>query len=524
MIAIIMTLALTMAAASMSQLMVLNREENSEQARLLAMSAVNLALEKILADEDFGRLQSSTVEYHPQDFPQGSVGRVVFEFNGDPSASQPYSVNNLHGSNSVEGWRQRVVPQRAVHLIGVGRHAGHEARVEAFLRVPPFPYAIATSGPIISSGGLLVGGIPEDAWENGNPGLEAEELDPGDILSNAPTEPSITLGSDTLITGDVQAARTIEADNQGTVVLGELRPHSSEAELPELDVWEYDPADKPEVQILTDPGEGLSYSGYVRHQGDLILQGGLTLDGALVFVEGSLTVQGGVSGAGALIATEALAVQGGTSNLVADNEVALLSGGDLSLLGTGKESDFFRGLLYAEGNLVVNHITLVGAAIVRADDGENPQATLNDLRLIRDPEAADIKVKLTGQSQSVPGTRYLSLWGVPNHVSLGDDPAGVQNTPYVYAIAPAPGGVTIAGSGPFTVQEAVDHVESISGLSFTNDLRRMLRNQISLVASQGSGSGSTDESGVLFSISPSEFFNTADRLRVMLWRDLPPGS
>ncbi|MCA9779971.1 MAG: type II secretion system protein [Candidatus Eremiobacteraeota bacterium] len=517
---IVFILALTVVAATFSQMMVLSKDENKEQARLIAVSTANLAIEKIISDEDFGTEARSVVSYHPEGYPESTAGLVVFDPDGDPEGDETYSINNLNASNSKEGWSGRRVPKRSVHIISIGTHAGTEVKVECFLRVPPFPYAVAASGPILSLGGLTVGGLPSGAWDGGaRPSLSPNDLGPGDMLSNSTSDPSITLGTQTLITGDVQAARSITTNLEETVILGEMRANADEAEIPEIDIELFEPGADAQELLPDDEGEvdydEAVFIGYIKHHGDLQLTGGVELQGALVYVDGNLVVEGGVKGTGALIATGNLTIQGGVSELTGESEVALLAGGDLNLLGSGPAGDFFRGLLYAEGSLTVNQITLVGAAIVRGAEGVETQVNLNDLTLIHDPDAADVQVSLLGPGGS---GNILTLYGVPNHVHIGNDTAGFQGGETFVVEAQGDGTVKVGGAGPFTPLEATGYIESHSAhsSSFTGDLRRKIENAVGLMAG-----GSGDEvDNVLTSIEPSRFYKTADRLRVMRWSEL----
>lgn len=95
----------------------------------------------------------------------------------------------------------------------------------------------------------------------------------------------------------------------------------------------YDTAGKGLVQQIPGTVEGSPvFNGLLRGTGSVRVTGPLRLDGAVLFVDGDLMLEQGVSGVGAIIATGSVTVRGPV-DLVTDNIVAMLAGGNLLLYG-----------------------------------------------------------------------------------------------------------------------------------------------------------------------------------------------
>jgi len=103
-------------------------------------------------------------------------------------------------------------------------------------------------------------------------------------------------------------------------------------------------------------------TGMLRRSGDLLALQGVHLDDAYLYVDGNLQVNGGLQGRGAIFVTGSLTIQG-SSSFSADGMQAFLAKGDVVLAGSGKESSFFNGMIYTEGNFSANDITLVGTVV-----------------------------------------------------------------------------------------------------------------------------------------------------------------
>lgn len=369
-VALVATLAFTLASLSITHLSLVARTSQSEQARNLARSVVNQAIAGVLEDKSFGTAGEELVVSLA-----GTEGEGRLTFSEDTAADWgvPRSVNNIAGTGSVEGGQGQVVPVAAVHLVGVGESGTTRHRVEAILIIPPFPFAIASAGPIRSRGSVLIAGLPQGE----EPTLDLEKLEPADLLSNFPGAGAIRLGANTTVSGDIQAVGEVVLDDGNIRVLGEVRSQAAPEQIPDLDSEEFDPAaqglafDPLSLQSSgTTAGDEPSavLSGAVRSDGDARFPHGLELDGATLFVDGDLVVENGLRGSGVVVVTGQTRISGGT-NLSTENQVALLSEGDITLSGHGPLSSRFHGLLYTDGGLRAEQISLVGTLVARGDPG-----------------------------------------------------------------------------------------------------------------------------------------------------------
>lgn len=93
---------------------------------------------------------------------------------------------------------------------------------------------------------------------------------------------------------------------------------------------------------------------------------------------------------GAVIVTGKTSLEGG-SNFAHLNGVALLSKGDISLKGTSFESSFFQGLVYTEGSVEAENLTVLGGLISNSQSPRD-RVSLKDVRAIHAPELLEIDV------------------------------------------------------------------------------------------------------------------------------------
>lgn len=152
------------------------------------------------------------------------------------------------------------------------------------------------------------------------------------------------------ITGNAVSVGTI-ALGDGVKLEGFKEEGHKPVGLPEINLKDLDPSAK---SVLLSLSEGViegrrEITGFARRQGDLRIEGDLVLKEGLLYVDGNLTVTGKISGLGCLVVT-------GTSHfsnvsLASLDQLALLSRGDLTIQGPGRERSTLVGLLYSEGNL-----------------------------------------------------------------------------------------------------------------------------------------------------------------------------
>lgn len=348
--------AFVMAGSTSAHLGFTNKASQSLRARNLAEAAITQAVAALQADPDFGKSDETIQIVFPEN-PEGSEGLVSF----DPEAPV-YSTYNLDADNSRPGFHGRLVPPQSVHIVGVGRCREATRTVETIVSLPPYPYAIASSGPIESDGELLVGSIDPEA---GSGIISAEDLRPAHLASNDPAATSVQLGADTTIIGDVQSVGGLRLTD-GAVIKGQTLAYGQPVALPEIELGTYDPeGGASSYQELPPYLTDTTIHGVAKAPGDLAVFGDLDLNQGKLYVEGHLTVRGQILGQGLVVARKGAEIFTGAR--ISGGQAVLLSGGDVSIQGGGPLGSFFQGLVYTEGHFQARDITVVGSFISRGD-------------------------------------------------------------------------------------------------------------------------------------------------------------
>ncbi|MEW6277588.1 MAG: hypothetical protein AB1758_03115 [Candidatus Eremiobacterota bacterium] len=515
--ALVATLGLVVTGTAVSHLGLMSRASNRAFASDLACSTLALGVERIFGDQDFGARVGvdQTLTVTLPEAPEGSVGLLSFDSAPAGTLGIPVSTNNIRGGGSVTAPDGQVVPLQSVRLVAVGRSRGTECQVEAVLHLPPFPYAAATDGAMVSQGRLDVGAVDADTA----PGTPVDQLKPAKILSNAPGL-SISLGPDSTINGDLLAGGSIQLDG-GTRLLGQQYPNQTPRKLPRFRLQDYDPG----AAAGSLPTTGGAITGAIRRTGDVTVTGSLNLQGALVYVEGSLEVTGSVSGSGILVTTGGLKVDGQTA-MQASDKVALLSGGRIELLGQDRSTSRLRGVVYTEGGLTARQLRLEGALVAnKGDQAEGVPVSLDDAMLLRDPGATRVEVSLSSPPPQVtvfftptagwlttpnlgmslfPVSRGGPPWeyrGTMRGTPTGDIPLGPFATVRELAVA-----ALQAGGGPASDPQEADYIVA--------DIRK------AIPAAPGEADGPPPmPGGGVFTVDPTELLPVADRARIILWRE-----
>ncbi|MBX3172762.1 MAG: hypothetical protein KF760_35520 [Candidatus Eremiobacteraeota bacterium] len=420
-IAVASTLAFTVAAASLNHLNYSNRVSNGIQAQNIAESTLALVTEKLLNEksEDLGKLREAGSSFTFQ--LNGGQGFITFNPDQAGKWELPYSTNNLDGPNPVPGYTAtKPIPQNSAQLIARGTIGGVSRQVECILYIPPFPYAVATAGPFHSTGKLVVGAL-DDALPDGEKPAP-EEILKANLASNSRDAKALVLGPDSRVSGDVRSAGGVETD-ETVYIGGRIRPGSDPVKLPQETVTNYDPehfydpktnsyTTRPNLQKVP-PGLNNSpkVSGFAKCTGDLNVKGGLELDGGVLYVDGNVIIDGGIRGKGALFVTRDLGLYGSTQ-MKTDNKVAVVSGGNVSIFGSGQESSMFQGMLWNKGAFSAQHITLMGV-LIQAD--ENATTDINDASLYYQSSQGklDMTISSPGSVDVTKGNIHISALGLP---------------------------------------------------------------------------------------------------------------
>ena len=311
--------------ANSSALSVVRHSEGTLLARSAAESAVSRAIYQLKKDPSFG-LHGERIDFQPSEGKERAF--IVFDEAQAQDMGFPRSWNNLNNAESISDENGDVIPARTVRLVARGTHLHEHRTLVVDLHIPPFPYAVATQGTFESMGDLTLTGVSP---------LTGSEV-PGHLLANSTGQNSLTLGPKTFVSGDLIAAGKITLPESEVEIGGEVRPYSSQSEIPRIDLGVYDPRTMANSGQRTELNRNFyrnaSIQGKVVRDGNLQLSGETTLDGALLFVDGDLEIAGQITGRGALICTGTLSIRG-TQSFLTDNELALLTGGNLSILGNG---------------------------------------------------------------------------------------------------------------------------------------------------------------------------------------------
>ncbi|MBI3926653.1 MAG: hypothetical protein HY319_14015 [Armatimonadetes bacterium] len=377
--------ALSLAGMTQSHLSFAQRYANNRDALYLAEAAIAEALGQLHQNPEWRegvRLGSGD-------------RRAILSFDPNEADEVPTSSNDFN-SEGTGG---------TAHLIARAQCRGAEKTVEVLVTIPPFLYAVATAGPLVSTDGMEVMGL--------------EEGDPGNIASNV----KVNVDGPSIVSGDVIS--------RGEIVMPEARidgirkANADLVDLPDLDD-EWDPR---LIEELKDRARPLKDS-YVRGdltvwdarytsrevgQGRLEIDGNLRLDDGLLYVDGDLVVNGRVTGKGALVVKGNAQLKGRVDVQAVDtgkSQIAMLADGDVSLTSHSREDNFFQGLVYTRGNFLAEKVRITGAFVLAPPEGsETPvsdrRMQLDDAVVVYDPGAT--KATVTVADPSLSGNDLLNL-------------------------------------------------------------------------------------------------------------------
>ena len=380
-------------SAALSHLQVANAAEAQAHARNLAESAIAQALHEI--SESGTQPAGDTVVTI-----EGVVGTGMVTFNPGVD-SRGYSVFNLEGASSVPGTRGKIVPPRMVHLVGRGEVGSARSYVECLFSRPPFPDGLVASGPVKAEALQLYAIRRDSSYSGGDPTLiDAEEVLPGNLFSNSNEgwvsgAPTVQLLQSTEISGSVGAVGSVSVDATSSVG-GELRPASSPRPIARIDIVSKISALKPNAIPIASSGSDLSLdpNWFSISTGSLSVGGDLDLNGSALLVEGDLDVQGAIEGTGVVLVTGSVAIRDGGASVIAGEQTAIGCGGDFLLQAADPEGNYFKGLVYCEGEFKAKDITVVGATVVNAESNPSArgEAELENVRFLHNPGSVELSL------------------------------------------------------------------------------------------------------------------------------------
>jgi cytoskeletal protein CcmA (bactofilin family) len=378
------------------------RASAAEGSRRLAEATAQTTIARLLKQPDLNPTTLPRLNLQLASYPEGQ-GWLALDPTQATALGIPLSVNNLQGTANRPGWGSTVVaPQRAC-LVAVGRYRKTECRLEVMLHVPSFPYVVGSSVPLKAADGLKVFGVASrDALSGGFDAIPDDQKVPGHLVTNAQdsgSESALSLLGSSRVEGDAQARGNIVVAGSASVT-GEVRPQAELAPLPHVDVTTLDTASKPGTSEITAATlNSPRLEGFFRRSGDLTINGGLDLQGAVIYVDGSITIAGGVKGKGAILATGSVTVRGGGSLTGDSDQAAILARGNVTLHGTPGQPSEFRGLIYSEGNLDSRHTRIAGSMVI---NNPNPSGTgyFEQVQLAETPDIDHFDIQVVS---TVPG-------------------------------------------------------------------------------------------------------------------------
>lgn len=559
--------------ANLSTLSVVRHSEGTVIARGAAESALARAIYEIKSNPAFGK-NGESITFRPQ-----PADRELADIQFDPASAEeagvPASINNLDNAESVPDGMGGVVPARTVRLFSVGRYGDDHRTVMLDLHIPPYPYAVATEGTFESLGDLSLTGLSPDTGEKV----------PGDIATNGTGSTSLKLGPRTEISGDAISEGGIDVSSDSVTIDGEVKPYSKHSDIPRIQLTDFDPrkmtAGGDTTNLTSSFYRDPNLQGKVLRDGDLMMSGQIKLDGALLYVEGNVELSGTIFGRGAIVATGSISISG-TQSLTTDNELAILCGQDLSILGNGVDSSKIEGLIYSEGNVEVRNSTIQGTLISQSNGGTTPRVVMEKTNMLYDPNATQFSTTLHQQSNVVNQISYLTFSGdgrlqpqtqapTPTTPSQPNSKLTVQSSNKVSAnsvllansisssvtlLDPAPTitvGVSLQGDGTFTVYPAngaapltgltekeawlqigfqvVAQMPNFQGLAQEQQFMatwptasRAVLQQLQDLEAQAAAAGTSDTFSATVEIDPMKFLKYGEEMRVRGVRVLETGN
>ena len=374
-------------------------------AQNLTDGAASMAIVKLKDNPNF----SGTVVWDTKEVSDYQTEAFVCFDEADPklkkfkNPKRLVSINNLSNEANVEGPDGYPVEAGQALVIGIAKV--EDVYHASFVRVnyPSFPYALATAGSFQSFGSLVVGGFSEGS---DFAHLDFSKLKAGGLLANSDQQNAISLSGTATIAGDAKTPGTADVSAAKVEWLegGKLDTKAAAEEIPKINVTRYDVTARPEHQTLTSAdfrstnvGKPLVLSGLARSSGNQVVTGGLVLNSAQMYHEGDLVIEyGGISGSGAIFVTGKLEVRG--QNELATNALcAIVAEKGLTLKGNGIARSSIHGLVYSEGPIVVQDLTVIGTLVNGKSDTSTappPPMQLTNSAFLRDEAALKLEIDL----------------------------------------------------------------------------------------------------------------------------------
>lgn len=350
-VVLLLLFGLTLAALGSYQYQLSRDASYKQQALEAAHAGVARAQSRLAEEIDFAGTLS-------EDF---GVSRYTVTF--DQSAAV-WSLNNLRSPQSRPGYLGEVAPSYSVLVFSRGEASGRVVTLQAVLQYGSYPYAVAATQEIRSSGPLMVEGSGTITEVLGIlDGLIGGLLGGGAVPDSSTqahiyADLGIHAGPNSYVNGQARTPGTASF-GPGSQVVGGIFQGARAERIPDIDISRFSNASFPDVTILA------PNSSYSVLTGNCYVNGDITLDAAVLnncylYVDGGdLVSKLGLTGTGTIFVTGKTSLEGALS-IVASNGIALFSNDDLEVAG----GNHFQGVLYSHGDIrVQSGLNVVGAVV-----------------------------------------------------------------------------------------------------------------------------------------------------------------
>lgn len=398
-------------SAGLQQMEMSNHLQLRSRARDSAESVIHLAIAKLSKDPGFGssREPGSVLRCAAPDLAEGCQAVLSFEAATAAANRIPTSTNNLASQSPGVGDGGRPLPGHSCHLVALGQCYSQKIQIETVFIQPPFPTGCASSGPVRLDS-VRLWGIPPSTPMQSNATSSGAFLQtipaiPAHVYTNSPNPDGLIIGPNTSIRGNAACCGGILQD-PSAVVDGEVQPNSRTNTVPSYNVQGmFNTIAQYVGQVPYQ--EGKPVQSYCVVGSDLNIVGDCEIAGGVLAVRGNLSIQGALKGQGFILATGSITANG-NSAFESSDKIALLAGGDLTMAGQSETTHTFNGILYCRGNLVAHDLTVIGALICDAPNG-NGQVDLRRMtvaqtnvsivaQVITNPQAQGTSSPAAGQN------------------------------------------------------------------------------------------------------------------------------
>ncbi len=519
---------------------------DATSAESLAESGLAIAIASFQEDHQFGKKGEKFKYEIPLTRDPKAYCKVEFSESPEPGKS----FNN-HQGDAVAVCGDHRCPKNGLFLTSIGVCNGVTRRMFSVLAAAPYDYAIGATGPIRSRGGMVLGSVPKGF--DITKGVDVDKLEEAALLTVASDDgdgAAVDLNGDCTLVGDLKSVGSIKLGSGVKHTKGQALANSQAEDVPDIPLSSYDfaPDLKPLVIGENIQEDAKSYSGLVSWKPNgtekLEFRNGLELNGATLRLKGDVTIHGGIKGQGALIVDGKLTITG-TNDLKADNQVALLAGGDIEVLGVSKESSQFQGLLYSKGpkGVHIENATVLGTVLAAGKDpqtGKGSSIEIEKATLAHTKQSlgADIEQGWTGYpSGGIPTGNGASISQVDNPdlfliaPVIGSDgnlrkaqPRDFKElTPQAFLLSR--GGVTYFDPSVSDTLKTkfVDlkyqpaSADEIKNLLYSNTKTQQTYQNLVKVVANANLPDASSSAGSTFKLDLNQFLKTGDRLRIV-WK------